>query len=260
LRKDIDGIICYTWGYNANKLLPYLDFWLIKENWKPFIWYSDITVLLNAIRAKTGCVTFHWPVFEELCYWEEQVSRYTMEYLQKIFVESSYKVSPSRTYQDQRSDHTTQTNSKVRTNKGWNIISWGKTRWTIIGGNISTLGLLQWTEFFPDLGQDMILFLEDDDLWLKYALREFERNFESLTQLPMFKQVKWIVLGRFQRSYVPQCTMANIKKILDKKPWLKELVILWNVDFGHTQPNFTFPIWWMCEIDTSSKSIEFSIL
>jgi muramoyltetrapeptide carboxypeptidase len=52
--KNIKAIICARGGWSANELLPLIDWGLIKANPKPMIGFSDITVLLNAIYAKTG--------------------------------------------------------------------------------------------------------------------------------------------------------------------------------------------------------------
>ncbi|MCJ7802446.1 MAG: LD-carboxypeptidase, partial [Candidatus Marinimicrobia bacterium] len=59
---EIDAIICTRGGYGANRVLPLLDFEIIKQNPKIFIGYSDITAFLTSITQKTGLVTFHGPM------------------------------------------------------------------------------------------------------------------------------------------------------------------------------------------------------
>ena len=51
--SDIDAIFCARGGYGANRVLPLLDYNLIKENPKIFIGYSDITAMLISITQKT---------------------------------------------------------------------------------------------------------------------------------------------------------------------------------------------------------------
>lgn len=60
--KSVKGILAIHGGWGCARVLPHLDFELIKNNPKVLIGYSDITALLNAIYAKTGLVTFHGPV------------------------------------------------------------------------------------------------------------------------------------------------------------------------------------------------------
>ena len=49
-------------GYGANKVLPLLDYDLIKNNPKIFLGYSDITAFLLSISQKTELITFHGPM------------------------------------------------------------------------------------------------------------------------------------------------------------------------------------------------------
>ena len=58
----VDAIVAFRGGYGASRLLPYLDYDLIRRNPKVLMGYSDITALLNGIHAKTGLVTFHGPI------------------------------------------------------------------------------------------------------------------------------------------------------------------------------------------------------
>tara|TARA_B100000678_G_C18221906_1_gene507328 strand:- start:1147 stop:2082 length:936 start_codon:yes stop_codon:yes gene_type:complete len=58
----IEAIICARGGYGANRVLPLLDYNLIRDNPKIFMGYSDITAYLTSITQKTGLVTFHGPM------------------------------------------------------------------------------------------------------------------------------------------------------------------------------------------------------
>ncbi|MBK8427713.1 MAG: LD-carboxypeptidase [Lewinellaceae bacterium] len=58
----IDAVWCIRGGYGCSRLLPYIDFDLIRRHPKVFIGYSDVTALHLAIGQHTGLVTFHGPV------------------------------------------------------------------------------------------------------------------------------------------------------------------------------------------------------
>ncbi|MDR2190030.1 MAG: LD-carboxypeptidase [Candidatus Peribacteria bacterium] len=49
----ISGILTVIGGYSTNQILEYLDYNLIKNNPKIVCGFSDITMLHNAILAKT---------------------------------------------------------------------------------------------------------------------------------------------------------------------------------------------------------------
>lgn len=51
---SVKAIFDLSGGDLANEVVPYLDFELIKKNPKPYFGYSDNSVIVNAIQAKTG--------------------------------------------------------------------------------------------------------------------------------------------------------------------------------------------------------------
>lgn len=51
---SVKAIFDLSGGDLANEILPYLDFGIIKRNPKPYFGYSDNSVIVNAIQAKTG--------------------------------------------------------------------------------------------------------------------------------------------------------------------------------------------------------------
>jgi len=91
----------------------------------------------------------------------------------------------------------------------------------------------------PDISNS-ILFIEDDDMTGDYFGVEFDRNLQSLIHQPNFDKVLGIVFGRFQKK--SKMTIEKLKYIVDTKEELKNIPILANADFGHTNPMITFPI------------------
>ena len=62
LDPAIDGIICLRGGYGSMKLLPDINYSIVRRNPKIFVGYSDITALQLALWKKTGLVTFSGPM------------------------------------------------------------------------------------------------------------------------------------------------------------------------------------------------------
>lgn len=63
---EVDAVFCLNGGHAAAMTLRHLDYDLIAANPKPFVGFSDITVLHAALAAETGLVTFWGPVFAQL--------------------------------------------------------------------------------------------------------------------------------------------------------------------------------------------------
>lgn len=60
----IDAVLCSRGGYGTMRILPLLDFDLVRDHPKIFMGYSDITTLHVNFHQKAGLVTFHGPSLE----------------------------------------------------------------------------------------------------------------------------------------------------------------------------------------------------
>lgn len=101
-----------------------------------------------------------------------------------------------------------------------------------------SLNLLNGTEYFPRIAGDIILCIEDDSY--DSILETFERNFQSVVQQPYFRQVKAILIGRFQQESQP--TEQALRDIILSKNIEQTMPVIANLDFGHTDPKFTYPV------------------
>jgi len=57
--KNIKGIFAMRGGYGAGRLLPYINYDLIRKNPKVFVGYSDVTAMHIALNQFCDLVTFH---------------------------------------------------------------------------------------------------------------------------------------------------------------------------------------------------------
>jgi muramoyltetrapeptide carboxypeptidase LdcA involved in peptidoglycan recycling len=232
--KNVKAVITVIGGFNSNQLLRYIDWDLIKNNPKIFLGYSDITVLNNAIFAKTGLVTYsgpHYSTFGKKLYFN-----YSLEYIKKCLMDDkSFDIKPSSSWSDDEW-YLDQNKRELINNSGYLVINEGNAEGTILGANLCTFNLLQGTEYFPDL-TNSILFLEDDYETVPHT---FDRDLQSLIHLPDFSKVKGLVIGRFQKK--SNMTDGLLTKIIKTKKELDKIPVIANVDFGHTDPKITFPI------------------
>ena len=237
LDDDVKMVITAIGGFNVNQILEHINYEIIKSHPKILCGYSDITALLHAVYAKTGLITYHGAHFSTFGFDEEA------EYTQKAFFDCLMK-------QDSL------TLKPSQTAKEYTVIRHGSCEGTIIGGNLCTLNLLQGTQFMPQ-ADDIVLFLEDDNITGDYFVREFDRNFQSLLHAYGIDRIKGVVFGRFDES----CKMNTdvVRRIIaDKLP--NNIPVLFGVDFGHIFPMITFPIGGRVSVRTDSDSrIEISL-
>lgn len=249
--KSVKAIITVIGGFNSNQLLRHVDWDLIKNNPKILCGYSDVTALNISFYVKAGLVTYsgpHYSTFGQELYFD-----YTLDYFKKCLLsDEPFEVKPSDTWSDDLW-FKDQKNRKLIQNEGWLIINEGEAEGTIVGGNLSTFNLLQGTEYFPSL-KDSVLFIEDDE---ESRPHHFDRDLQSLIHLPGFGGVKCIVIGRFQKA--SEVTDSKLRKIIETKSELKEIPVIANVDFGHTDPKITFPIGGEVKIKANSDDSKITI-
>ncbi|UKA63967.1 LD-carboxypeptidase [Arthrobacter sp. FW306-04-A] len=131
---------------------------------------------------------------------------------------------------------------------GWWPLQDGTASGRIVGGNLSTLNLLQGTANMPSL-EGALLFLEDD---FESHPATFARDLASLLQTPEAKGIRGLVIGRFQQA--SRMTRDLLALIAAKQSVLAGLPVLANADFGHTSPIFTFPIGGQAEVTVGESS------
>lgn len=252
--REVKGILTAIGGSNANQLLRYLDWQLISDNPKILCGYSDITALSNSIYAKTGIVTYSGMNFSS--FGQKSLQTYNTDHFTKcLFSDESYTVTQSKNWSDDEW-YTNQDKRNLIPNDGWWIINEGRTQGTILGGNLSTMRLLYGTEYMPKILGDTIFFIEDDN-YTTEDVTEFDRNLQSLIHQTDFRNVKAIVIGRFQIG--SKMSKELITKIVKTKKELSNMPVIANVDFGHTDPIFTFPVGGEVVVDAyEESSLEFA--
>lgn len=105
--------------------------------------------------------------------------------------------------------------------------------------------------------ENKILFIEDDNIVGDYFRFEFERNLQSLIQIRGFSGVRGIVFGRFDESC--KIDIEIIKGIVATKKQLKNIPIIFNVDFEHVLPFATFPIGGIVKIKAIDRFVSIEI-
>jgi muramoyltetrapeptide carboxypeptidase len=134
-------------GWGSARLLPYLDYDLIRRHPKIICGFSDITSLLLAIYAKTGLVTFHAP--NGFSSWR---TPQTDSFQRVLF--AGEKLTFRNVPDPDDANRLMQVKNRIQT------ITKGQAKGKLIGGNLTTLVSLVGSSYLPDF-TGSILFLED---------------------------------------------------------------------------------------------------
>lgn len=164
--EEIKVIFDVSGGDMANELLSFLDYELIGKSRKQFWGYSDLTVVINAVYAKTGNASVLYQVRNLVqSFWEVQ---------QEDFYSSLIEGSSQ-------------------------LFSFDYEFWQgkevcgiVVGGNIRCLLKLAGTPYWPDMN-GKILFLEARS----GKMPQLITFFGQLHQMGVFDQIQGLILGTF---------------------------------------------------------------
>jgi muramoyltetrapeptide carboxypeptidase len=239
-RPDIKGIATFRGGYGCCRLLPYLNYDLIRANPKVLIGHSDITSLLIAIHQKTGLVTFHGPSGLT------RVGDYAIEHIQRTIMTNKPAGSIAQPIV---------TPGEIDLEHRMITIVPGQATGRLIGGNLSLVTNLFGTPYEPDL-RGKILFLEE-------VGEEPYRIDRMLTQLLLsgkLQTLAGIAFGHFTDCYPKEhlptfMQTFSLENVLRDRCADLKIPILYNLMFGHLRQNATLPIGCLAKLDATGKTL-----
>jgi muramoyltetrapeptide carboxypeptidase len=234
---EVDAVWCIRGGYGATRILPMIDFKIIKKNPKIFIGYSDITALHVAIFQKTGLITFHGPV---------GTSDYT-EFTKPNVWDLLTKGAPQYFLK-----HSTE-NLKNESNLFKpEVITAGKCQGQLIGGNLSLLSAMDGTPYALKNLKGKILFMEDID----ERPYRVDRMLTQMLQAHDFKQLAGIALGVFDgcNPKVDENSLTLMECFKDRLGNLG-IPVMYGLSFGHIKNQYTLPVGIEAIFDTADGTI-----
>ena len=195
-------------------------------------------------------MTYAMPNF--YCFGLPSEADYSLEYFRRcLFLDQPAElvVQQSETFYDLPWNYDEASLRQALKNDGPRVVQSGLAEGIMIGGNLCSLNLLNGTEYFPKVEGDIILCIEDDSY--DSIPETFERHVQALMQQPFFRQVRGILVGRFQCE--SRVTDDMISDIILSKNIDPKIPVIVNLDFGHTDPKFTYPVGGKCEVVAGSN-------
>lgn len=236
--SKVDGIICARGGYGCARILPMLDYNLIKNNPKILIGYSDITALLNGIYAETGLITFHGPVGIS------SFNEFSVTYFNEVLVHPEKDlILISAKNEDEKEKTEVQT-----------IVS-GKAQGELVGGNLSVLNSLIGTKYDFN-GEGKIIFLEE----IGEEPYRIDRMLTQLIQSGKFEKASGIAMGVFKNCEPKEkdpsfSTSFSLMEVLFDRLSNLNIPVNYGLSFGHIKNKFTLPVGIKAELDTINQTI-----
>lgn len=235
---DVKAIFAVRGGWGSARILPHLDWDLIRANPKLLTGFSDITALHLALAARTECPSIHGPNASSA--W----GRLSWDSFRRLAFEAE---TPTWSIPEGTEDRLAQRAGRVRTFRP------GRASGPLIGGNLTVLTALVGTPWLPSF-DGAILFLEETE----EAQYRIDR---MLTQLSLAG-----ILGRVAGVVFGQCTDCvargsssiggfTVSEVLAQHLAPLGVPAFQGAMFGHVADQFSIPVGIRAEIDAAAGTI-----
>lgn len=247
----VKGIIANMGGDDLARLLPFINFDIIRDNPKVFMGYSDITTL-TVYFAFAGVMSYYGPnlltpIAQPVC-----IDSYTEKAIRKVLFSNevignvlSCEKFTKIEWQDKKPDEI-----EWITNTGYELIQGtGVVQGGLIGGSGGPLRQIMGTFVYPKESEwkDSIVFLEVGSPYnsLLAGLHELR----ALNASGVFSSAKGLVTSKLNME-----EKEMLLKFLKYEVEREDMPVLTNVDFGHRTPMTILPIGAMAEINCEEQT------
>lgn len=234
---QVRAVFAVRGGWGCARILPLLDFALIRKNPKLLIGFSDITALHLAFAAKAGFTTIHGP--NAASSW----GSFSWEAFRALAFDGA---TPTLSTPPGHEDRLVQRAGRIRTFRP------GLARGRLLGGNLTVLAALMGTPYLPDFS-GAILFVEDIG-------EQPYRIDRMLTQLALGG-----VLGKLAGVVFGQCTDCGpagtsyggftLSQVLQQHLEPLGIPAFQGGQFGHVANQYSLPLGVQAEIDAGAGTI-----
>jgi muramoyltetrapeptide carboxypeptidase LdcA involved in peptidoglycan recycling len=260
-KPDIKGIFSCIGGDESIRMLPYIDFNIIRENPKVFLGYSDTTVA-HFMCMKAGISSFYGASILAEFAENIRIFEYTEKYIHKVLfsTEPIGEVKAAPEWTGERLEWTQENKSVAKfmqKNNEYEFLQGvGKVQGHLIGGCMEVMEMIKGTVLWDakNFNGSILFFETSEDMPEPNLVKYWLRNYGAQGIL---NKVKGIIWGKpYQGKYYEEYK-AVIKTVM-KEFGVEHLPLVYNMTFGHNEPMMCLPYGAIAEIDCDNRG--FSIL
>ncbi|WP_414050561.1 S66 family peptidase [Macrococcus animalis] len=243
--SEVKAIISTLGGDDSVRLLPYLDFDVIRQNPKIFMGYSDST-FTHFVCLKSGLSSFYGMSLLTDFAENNEFPEYSLMHFDKTLTQpdviGDIPTSDFVFKHGLRWDKENELIDREKVdNNGYEVVNGkGLASGPLIGGCLELMISLRGTKVYPNVEDfdGAILFLETSEVLMpQWLMEDFMR---SLGALGTLDRINGIIFGRPQNGKLYEEYKEVVKKIM--KEWGHEdKPVLFNASFGHNEPKCIIP-------------------
>ncbi|MEO1770767.1 S66 family peptidase [Candidatus Enterococcus ferrettii] len=260
--QNIDAIICMIGGNDTIRLLPYIDFEVVRNHPKLFVGYSDSTIN-HFMFHHAGVCSIYGPC--ALIEFAENVKMhdYTLNYFLDLVSKNELPLSieSSLEWTSEFLDWFDTENQFVKREMqkeahGHEFLQGKQTIiGQLLGGCLDTFPMMMGTEIWPQAKewQGKVLFLETSEMQLDTEM--FTILLRGLAAQGIFNQISGLLVGKPMGEIYYQEYKKALLQVINKECGLSDLPIVYNLNFGHNAPIISLPIGCQVEINCSDQKV-----
>lgn len=261
--SSIKAIFNAIGGDDTIRLLPYIDFDVIRNNPKIFTGYSDTTTN-HLMMYKAGIVSYYGLAVMTTIADYGKIDDYVLEMMRKTLFdpEDQLEIYKAPYYYDDDDEKIWWKEENINVFRqyhedehGYEVLQGnGIVEGELLGGCLDVFIEVIGTKIWPSLGEweGKIMFLETSEVDMsEYQLAWILRNFVAQG---IFDVIKGIVVGKPARRSKYDTYKEVYKRIIGMEAGHPELPILYNANFGHALPIAVIPYGIKCRLDMDKKS------
>lgn len=237
---EVKAVWCIRGGYGCTRLLPHINFEIIRNNPKVFVGYSDITALHQAIYTTTGLVTFHGPGASS------EFTRYVKNNVEEVLFKGKARIEIEIAKDNEKE---AKKNSTYQTR----VITEGTASGILAGGNLTLLAAMAGTPHGFD-ATDKLVFLED----VGEKPYRIDRILTQLLQAANLHLAKGILLGIFEdcEAGPKDLNTFTLQETLTDRLADLKIPVVYGLSFGHITEQCILPLGIQASINTATKVIQ----
>lgn len=235
---EVRAIFAVRGGWGCARILPHLDWDVIRANPKLLTGFSDITALHLALAARTDCPSIHGP--NAASAW----GQLSWDSFRRLAFEAE---TPTWVVPPGTEDRLAQRNGRVRTFRP------GRTSGPLIGGNLTVLTALVGTPFLPSF-DGAILFIEETE----EAQYRIDRMMTQLALAGILGRVAGVVFGQCTDCVARNSSSLGsftVSEVLSQHLTPLGVPAFQGAMFGHVADQFSIPVGIRAEIDAAAGTI-----
>ncbi|HAT1778572.1 TPA: LD-carboxypeptidase [Legionella pneumophila] len=220
--SEVKAIIATRGGQGSQRLLPFLDYELIKKNPKPLFGFSDTTALQLGLFKNTGLVSYTG--FTLTIHLSTQVKKTLFSSLlgQEYTIRKGIKVHG------------------------------GVSRGTLLGGNLTLMTNLMGTPYMPTF-KGCILLVED----VGVEPYNIDGMFSQLDLAGIFDEVSGVIFGTFEQCKSKKSNQSDgtVEDVINE--WASKLKVpcIKEFSYGHGKQNCILPIGKVVTLDADTTCV-----